>query len=58
MANTCSEELHKAREAQNISLDDLTAATRISKKFLKAIEDGDFSLLPQIYIRAFIRDYE
>jgi len=57
MANICSEELCKAREAQNISLDDLTAATRISKIFLKAIDDGNFSLLPQIYIRAFIRDY-
>lgn len=57
MDNICSEELRKARESQNISLDDLTAATRISKKFLKAIEDGEFSMLPQIYIRAFIRDY-
>jgi cytoskeleton protein RodZ len=57
MANTCSEELRNAREAENLSLEDLAVATRISKKFLKAIEDDNFSLLPQIYIRAFIRDY-
>jgi cytoskeleton protein RodZ len=57
MANLCSDELRKARETQNISLEDLTASTRISVQFLKAIEEGNFSVLPQTYIRAFIRDY-
>lgn len=57
MANLCSDELRKARETQNISLEDLTASTRISVRFLKAIEEGNFSVLPQTYIRAFIRDY-
>jgi cytoskeleton protein RodZ len=57
MANNCSDELRKARESQNISLEDLSIATRISVRFLKAIEDGNFSVLPQTYIRAFIRDY-
>lgn len=55
--NICSEELKNARISQEISLEDISAATRINVKFLQAIEDGQFSILPQAYIRAFIRDY-
>jgi len=31
--------------------------TRISLKFLEALEAGNFEILPETYIRAFIRDY-
>ncbi len=55
--NICSEELKNARISQGITLDDISAATRINVKFLQAIEDGQFSILPQAYIRAFIREY-
>lgn len=55
--NLCSEELKNARISQEISLVDISAATRINVKFLQAIEDGEFSILPQAYVRAFIREY-
>ncbi len=55
--NECGEELRAARLVQEISLEDISSATRINIKFLKAIEEGNFSLLPQTYIRAFIRAY-
>lgn len=55
--NLCSEELKNARISQEISLEDISAATRINVKFLQAIEDGEFSILPQAYVRAFIREY-
>lgn len=52
-----SHELKIARESQEISLEDIFAATKISIKFLEAIENGDFKILPQVYVRVFIRSY-
>lgn len=51
------EQLRKQREQKQISLANVSNATRINVKFLQAIEAGDFSALPQTYIRAFIREY-
>jgi cytoskeleton protein RodZ len=51
------EQLRKARERKQISLVNISEATRISVKFLEAMEAGKFSILPQAYIRAFIREY-
>jgi len=50
-------ELKKARTEKQISLMDISAATRINMKFLEALEEGNFGVLPQTYIRAFIREY-
>ncbi|HVN47555.1 MAG TPA: helix-turn-helix domain-containing protein [Bacteroidota bacterium] len=50
-------ELQDARQEKNISLMDISIETRISVKFLEAIEQGQFHLLPQTYIRAFLREY-
>jgi cytoskeletal protein RodZ len=36
---------------------DISAETRISLKFLDAIERGQLQILPQTYIRAFLREY-
>ncbi len=55
--NTFSEELRKERIAKNISLSEISARTRISVKFLEAIEQGAFDVLPQTYVRAFIQEY-
>lgn len=55
--NSLSEKLRTARESRGLSLDDIAAATRIQLYILKAIEEGNFSLLPQPYTRAFIRSY-
>jgi cytoskeletal protein RodZ len=51
------EELRRHREQKQMSLAAISEATRISEKVLEAIEDGRFSILPQTYIRAFLRAY-
>ncbi len=51
------ETLKKAREAKQLSLADISNATQINERFLQAIERGDVSVLPQTYIRAFLREY-
>ena len=48
-------ELRKAREGKKMSLADISDATLINAKYLEAIEQGNTSILPQAYVRAFIR---
>src|SRR2546429_6898835 len=48
----------KGRESKGISLDRIAAETRISTRFLQAIEDEEFNLLPGgIFNRGFVRTY-
>ena|SRR3989442_1285366 len=48
----------QARESKGISLDKIAAETRISTRFLQAIEDEEFNLLPGgIFNRGFVRTY-
>jgi len=48
----------KARESKGISLDDIAKQTRISTRFLSAIEKEEFNLLPGgIFNRGFVRSY-
>ncbi len=48
----------KARESKGISLDRIAAETRISTRFLRAIETEEFHLLPGgIFNRGFVRAY-
>jgi cytoskeleton protein RodZ len=51
------EELKQARIEKKMSLVDISAETRINLKFLEAIEHGQFQILPQTYVRAFLREY-
>lgn len=51
------EQLKVQREKKQLPLPAISAATRINLKFLIAIEQGQFSILPQAYIRAFLREY-
>lgn len=51
------QELRSVREARHISLSQISEATRIGVQFLEAIEQGNTSVLPQTYMRAFIREY-
>src|SRR5512141_2216644 len=51
------EELKQTRLEKELSLMDISAETRISLKFLDAIEKGQFQILPQTYVRAFLREY-
>lgn len=50
--------LKEAREAKGLSLDDLQSITKIQKRYLKGIEDGNYSMMPgKFYVRAFIKQY-
>jgi cytoskeleton protein RodZ len=54
---TFGAELRNQRELKQVSLTAISEATRIGEKMLEAIEAGNFSVLPQAYIRAFLRSY-
>ena len=54
---TFGEELRRHREQKQLSLTAISQTTRISEKMLEAIEAGKFSVLPQAYVRAFLRSY-
>lgn len=50
--------LKEARMAKGLSLDDLQGITKIQKRYLRGIEEGDYSLMPgNFYVRAFIKHY-
>lgn len=50
-------ELRTHREAKHVTLADLSSLTKIHPRYLRAMEEGDFSFLPAPYVRAFLRDY-
>jgi cytoskeletal protein RodZ len=50
--------LREAREQQNMSLEDLQKLTKIQKRYLVGIEEGNYQLMPgKFYVRAFIKQY-
>jgi cytoskeletal protein RodZ len=52
-----AEGLKQLRIEKQISLLDISTETRINVKFLTALENGQFHMLPQTYVRAFLREY-
>lgn len=57
-SRTVGEELQAARLDKGLSLDDIQATTKIQKRYLAAIENGQFDQLPgAFYERAFTRQY-
>jgi cytoskeletal protein RodZ len=52
-----AEELRTAREAKGISILQISSRTKIDPKFLSAIENADFEILPELYVRAFIKEF-
>lgn len=57
MLEKFAEELKAEREAKGISLIMVATKTRLDIKFLKEMEKGNFSFLPELYVKAFIKDY-
>lgn len=57
MLNKFSEELKEARIKNELTLQQIAARTRIDLKFLENLETGNFAFLPELYIKAFIREY-
>ena len=57
-AMSFGEELRRERVVREISLEEISAATKISLRQLQALEDGDVRKLPpQTFTRGFIRAY-
>lgn len=51
-------ELKRARELRGISLKEIADSTKISKRFLEAIERNDMKALPApVFTRGFVREY-
>jgi cytoskeletal protein RodZ len=58
MTQSIGEKLRLAREARGIALRDISEQTRISMRYLEAIESDDYKRLPGgIFNRSFIRAY-
>lgn len=52
------QKLKEAREAKGLSLDQLQEMTKIQKRYLVSIEEGNYSALPgEFYVRGFIKQY-
>jgi cytoskeletal protein RodZ len=57
-AGSFGDELRREREIRGISLKEIADSTKISKRFLEAIERNDFKNLPApVFTRGFIREY-
>jgi cytoskeletal protein RodZ len=51
------QELINARKFKHISLEQISEETKISLRYLKAIEDGEWDVLPRPYMEVFLRAY-
>ncbi len=52
------ETLRRARQARGITVEDAERATRIPRRYLEALEQENFSILPApVYARGFLRSY-
>ncbi|MGF7087404.1 cytoskeletal protein RodZ [Kroppenstedtia sanguinis] len=53
-----TDRLRQAREEAGLTLEDVQDRTNIQIRYLQALEDGDFSVLPgKFYTRAYLRNY-
>lgn len=52
------ERLRHAREAKGLTIEDLTNRTKIGRRYLEALENGDFKVIPGLtYLRGFLQNY-
>jgi len=55
--NNFSQGLKEQRKKEGISLEQISQSTKINLKFLNSIENGEFDVMPEVYIRAFLKSY-
>jgi cytoskeletal protein RodZ len=50
--------LQETREARNLTLEDVAQVTRIRVRYLEALEEGRYDVLPTpVHVRGFLRNY-
>lgn len=58
MTATIGQQLRQAREAQKLTLEQIAGATRMRERYLRALEEDDYDVLPsQAQARGFLRAY-
>ena len=50
-------ELINARQYKNISIEQIAEITKVDQRYLKAMEQGEWELLPRPYMEAFLKAY-
>lgn len=56
--STVAEQLHQAREARHLSVEQVAEITKIRTDHLRALEEGNFNVFSApVYIRGFVRTY-
>ena len=51
------EDLKKLRIDKNIELNEIGTRTKINLEYLELLESGDYTFLPYVYIRLFVKAY-
>ena len=55
---TVAEQLHTAREAKKLTIQQVADATKIRTDHIRALEEGNFNMFSApVYIRGFVRNY-
>ncbi|OPZ70643.1 MAG: hypothetical protein BWY83_01534 [bacterium ADurb.Bin478] len=54
-AQEIAQELIRQRELRGLNVAQLSAKTKIAERFIEAMEQGEFTFLPPVYVRAFLR---
>lgn len=57
MFDKLAEELKSAREKIGMTLAQVSGKSKIDIKFLEAMEQGDFAFLPELYVKAFVKNF-
>src|SRR5690348_14379611 len=56
--STVAEQLHEAREARRLTVEQVAEITKIRSDHLRALEEGNFDIFSApVYIRGFVRTY-
>ena len=50
-------DFRSTRESKGITVEDIANKTKLQKKYIIAIENGDFAILPLVYAKLFLKTY-